>query len=389
MLPARPSDETISSLREPAQAGRGHRGAEHPADRCRVEPAQHVARHRGSADPRDDLAARDKGEHELASARPGRLGDRDGGGRDHHTDVADRVGVGVVEVEPVAEHAVGERRRGRRGTGRCPDHARRPAPRRRDRAPGGRDPPCVRGEPRAEGIEQVQLGGLDRLGREIVVGEATRPLADRGGDRHRATPRRREHGGVARRVDDGVDQVRPLLVERGIERLREARPIAHATGGNADSSRDAREVRVAIAHGSLSPMPDGRLLDADQAERAVVEDHHRDREPQAGDRLELGHGHAEPAVPDEADDAATRARDRCRDRGRQRVAHRRETARDQRLARAVDLPERHGDEHVGTGVDRRDRAGGGTRTRRVDDVVRRERAGLDAHRLVVLQPEHP
>ena len=199
---------------------------------------------------------------------------------------------------------------------------------------------------------------------------------------HRAAPRRLEHGGVARRIDDRVDQVRARAREHAIERRVELVRALDPTCGDAHRQGDGGEIGVAVAHGSLASVPLRRLLDPDQAERAVIEDDDRDVEREPRERLELGEGHADAAVADEADDAASRPSQGCRDRGREGEPHRREPARDQRLARPVDHPERHRDEHVRTGVDGRDRPGRCARPHRIHDLVRGHARGSHAHPVV-------
>jgi hypothetical protein len=117
----------------------------------------------GHADARHDLVACDHGSQELATARAGRLGDCDGRRHDHGRHVCNRLGMGVVEVETVAEHRVGEGGVRRRQPGLQPDHrclglAAEPGHR---RAALGGDAQAVRGEAAADRVEHVQLGRLD------------------------------------------------------------------------------------------------------------------------------------------------------------------------------------------------------------------------------------
>jgi hypothetical protein len=140
-----------------------------------------------ASDAGNDLAAGDQGQQQLAPVRTGCLGDRDRRGRDDHADVADRVGVGIVEVEPVAQHPVRQRGRGGRRAGRHADDRGRAggSARHRDGAPGRRDPAGVGGQPRAERVEQMQPRGREGLGGNVVIREVADPLGDLAGHRHR------------------------------------------------------------------------------------------------------------------------------------------------------------------------------------------------------------
>ena len=100
------------------------------------------------------------------------------GGHDHGAHVRDRVGVRVVEVEPVAEHRVRERRVRRRQACVEPDHGRfrRAAELGHRLAALARDPEPVGGEPAADHVEHVQLRRLDHLVRDRVEVELQREL---------------------------------------------------------------------------------------------------------------------------------------------------------------------------------------------------------------------
>ena len=165
MLPAMPSALAAASGRELAEArGRG-RGAEDPADRRRVEAAlvegagrRHADASRRSRCPRSTAA---RSSRPLA---PRRLGEqRAAAGDDHGRHVRDRLGVRVVEVEPVAEHRVRERRVRCRQSGLQPDHRglRLAAELGHRRATLGGDPQAVCGEAAADRVEHVQLRRLD------------------------------------------------------------------------------------------------------------------------------------------------------------------------------------------------------------------------------------
>ena len=123
-------------------------------------------------------------------------------------------------------------------------------------------------------------------------------------------------------------------------------------------------------------MADRLLLDADEAEAGVVEDHHDHVEVQPSEGLQLGQHHAQATVAGEADHLAA-GRDEGRgDGGREREPHGGQPAGDQELPGAVDLPHRHGDEHVRARVDRGDGAGRRLLAGDGDHLLRGERAGF-------------
>jgi hypothetical protein len=151
--------------RETAQPCGGGGCAEDPADRRRVEAAPVKRPRGGHADPGDDLVASNDRGQQLAPVRSPGLGEGGRSRNDHRADVRDRVGVRVVEVEPVAEHRVRERGVRRRETGLQPDDGRLGlAAQLRHRLPAlAGDPQPVRGQAAAEHVEHVQLRRLDHL----------------------------------------------------------------------------------------------------------------------------------------------------------------------------------------------------------------------------------
>ena len=138
------------------------RRAEDPADRRRVEAARVERPRRGHADAADDLVAGDDRRERVAAARTRLLGRGERGRRDHRRDVAHRLRVRVVEVEPVAEHRVREGRVRRGKAGLRADHGRLrlAAELRHRRATLVRDPDRLRREPAADRVEDVELGVL-------------------------------------------------------------------------------------------------------------------------------------------------------------------------------------------------------------------------------------
>jgi mono/diheme cytochrome c family protein len=136
------------------------------ANRGRMEAA--AMEHCGGchADAGDDLVAGDEREEEIGAGRAHRLGGRDRRGSHHRAHVTHGIAVGVVEVEPVTQHAVGERRvRSRASLGDADHRGIGPASALAHRlAPGRGDPECMRREPATERVEEVQLGGGDDFG---------------------------------------------------------------------------------------------------------------------------------------------------------------------------------------------------------------------------------
>ena len=164
---------------EPSQAGGRGGCAEDPADCGWMEAALVEEPRRGHTDPRHDLVGGHDRSERLATARAARLRHRQRRGAGDDADVRDGVGVCVVEVETVADHRVCEGRVGGRQA-RSADDCRllvaaelghRLAALRRH-AQGGR------GEPAPQRVEEVQLGRLGDLGRNLVEREPGRPLRE-------------------------------------------------------------------------------------------------------------------------------------------------------------------------------------------------------------------
>src|SRR5262249_54753353 len=99
-----------------------------------------------------------------------------------------------------------------------------------------------------------------------------------------------EHAPVARRVDAGVDQARTGGGERRGERAREAGLVLGGEDGEAEGPAEGPDVGAAVAHGRprIALL---LLLDRDQRQRLVVEDHDDDRQAEPRGRLELGGHH--------------------------------------------------------------------------------------------------
>jgi len=91
----------------------GERCAERAAHRRRVPAACVKLPRRRHADPGHRLVTGDRRRHDRPAAVPAGFAERQHRGQDHRRGVGDRDGVRVVEVEPVRESAVGERRQGR------------------------------------------------------------------------------------------------------------------------------------------------------------------------------------------------------------------------------------------------------------------------------------
>ena len=111
MLPAIPSALVAASGVELAEArGRG-RGAEDAADRGRVEARACGRRRAPPSRSRivDLVACDDRQPAARGRSRRAASAASDGSRHDHGRHVRDRLGVRVVEVEPVAEHRVRER----------------------------------------------------------------------------------------------------------------------------------------------------------------------------------------------------------------------------------------------------------------------------------------
>ena len=171
---------------EPGHARDRGDAAEDPADRRRVEAARVECPRRGHADAAHDLVARDDGRERVASARAGLLGGGERRRRDHRRDVADRLRVRVVVVEPVAEHRVREGGVRRREASLGAEHGRLrlPAELRHRRAALVRDSGRVRGEPAPDGVEHVELRVLPNDRGDVVEAERDRPVGDRASSRH-------------------------------------------------------------------------------------------------------------------------------------------------------------------------------------------------------------
>ena len=174
--PAMPSALTVRLGVDAGEArggGRRHR-------RCRqiavgwkprvVERARRRHRRRGSR-PRCRRRSRRRARGPSRRA-PRRLRPRPAQTTTRH--VRDRVRVRVVEVERVAEHRVRERGVGGGHAVSEADHRRLASPPSSATAerPAVADAERVRGEPAAERVEQVELGGLDDLRGDVVVRRA-------------------------------------------------------------------------------------------------------------------------------------------------------------------------------------------------------------------------
>ena len=121
------------------------------------------------------VAGDDRGE----GLRPGRadgLRDGDRRGDDDGRHVGDRRLVGVVEVEAVAEHAVGERGGGRGNAVRAADRAGRTRPRVLGHGePRERLSDAQRGEPAAQRVEDVVARDRAYLGGHVGEVQGRRP----------------------------------------------------------------------------------------------------------------------------------------------------------------------------------------------------------------------
>ncbi len=163
------------------QPGRRGRPAEDPADRRRVEAARVEEARRRCADACDHLVAGDDRGQQLGAGRALRLGGRERRRAHDHADVRDRVGVRVVEVEPVAEHPVRERgvRRGQRAVEA--DHRRLGLAAElghcRAALPGDPEGRCC--VPAADRVQEVQLRVLGDVLRDVAGGQVRRPFGDR------------------------------------------------------------------------------------------------------------------------------------------------------------------------------------------------------------------
>ena len=158
---------------------RGRGGcAEDPADRRRVEAARVEAPGGGHAQPGDDLGGADDRRQHLAPRQRVRLAHGQRSRAGDRRDVADRVGVRVVEVEPVAEHRVRERAVERGEPGVVPDHGRLrlAADLRHGRPALAGDAGGVRGQAAAERVQQVQLRVLRDLCGHVVERQLRREL---------------------------------------------------------------------------------------------------------------------------------------------------------------------------------------------------------------------
>ena len=175
--PERARRDAGVELRESGDCGDA---AEDAADRGRVEAARVECPGCSHPDAARDLVPGDDRREGVSPARAGRLGGGKGSRRDHGGHVADRVRVCVVEVEPVAEHRVGERGVRRRQTGLRADHGRlrHPSQLGHRRAALVRDAGRVRSEPAADRVEHVELR-VDADGiRNAVEVDRRRPLGD-------------------------------------------------------------------------------------------------------------------------------------------------------------------------------------------------------------------
>ena len=187
-----------SSASRPCEARDRRDAAEDPADRGRVEAARVEGARGGHADAAHDLVSGDdRGERVARRDAPSRSARRERRRGDDRRDMADRVGVRVVEVEPVAEHRVRECGV-RGGQARVACRSRSPAARRRARPSS----PCPRRR-RPARVPRARSRSCRGRG-------AWRPRAPPGGTSS-SSRRRRPVGDRPR----GGHRDRPVLVGRG------------------------------------------------------------------------------------------------------------------------------------------------------------------------------
>ena len=110
-----------------------------------------------------------------------------------------------------------------------------------------------------------------------------------------------EQGGIARRVDPGVDERGTVPAERRGERGRERFPVVGRCRRGSHGLRGIGERGTAVADGLVSALARRPLLDLDQAQRGVIEHDHDHPQPEPDRGLDFHQRHAEPAVPGESD----------------------------------------------------------------------------------------
>ena len=175
---------------EPCKSRCRGSAAEDPADRRRMEAALVELARRGHADPGHDLVSADECDESVGSRAALCLGRRQAHGPGHRRHVADRVRVRVVEVEPVAEHGVREGGiRGGKTAVVADDRGLRLAAL---LGHGGsalrRHAERVRRQAAAERVEQMELGSLANLRRDVVQPEGRRELGQALCRRRHLTP---------------------------------------------------------------------------------------------------------------------------------------------------------------------------------------------------------
>ncbi len=169
-LPQMPSAETSCSSGVRVSRPRRQRRGEGAAERSRVEAAvvQPAAPHRGQ--PAADLERGDEGDQRLLARRAAGLAGRHDGRHGLRAGMIDRADMGVVEIEPMGEHAIDEGGRSRRQRRAAADRQRLPAAAELARAlqDGLAEIAAGRGQRDAEHVEQMLLRQRHHLRRHVV-----------------------------------------------------------------------------------------------------------------------------------------------------------------------------------------------------------------------------
>ena len=180
---------------------------------------------------------------------------------------------------------------------------------------------------------------------------------------------------------DHVDQSRPVVRERLLQRRLELRRVLDPVARQAGGLRDLGEVRIVEIGPDIEKTR--RLhLHVDEAEQAVVEHHDLHRQAELAQREHVAHQHGEAAVARHRDDLAAGARRLHADRLRQGIRHRAVQHRAEQAPPALEMQVACGPDRGFADVAREHRIADGDLVDDLGEILRVDRlaAGLPRRR---------